>query len=323
MEWRRERGEPPLLDGAAGPVACENALLGHYAYFGAIRQLSHKTLHVRLYAIKRLHLENGIHLDYTVMHRLKTVQRGLRNVQGESVRKLAITIDMLRDIHAHDGLDENDWDDQLAYTAILTGFFFLLRSVEYLHTEHGVDPKKTVRVEHVTFWRRGQRISREGPLEADRVVLLIPYSKTDALGVGVELEIDIDEGNPLCPVEAFNRLRRLAPNRFGPARDQRYLFTTSNGLVLRKARVQALLKASAQRAGFDPKDFTSHSLRAGGASAMYHNGYGIDAIKRRGRWVSDVWKIYVQGLSATRQDYTQRMTTTATLLRDQRRTGGD
>ena len=87
------------MDGAAGPVACENALLEHYAYYGAIRQLSHKTLLVRLYAIKRLHLENGIHLDYTVMHRLKTVQRGLRNVQGESARKLAITIDMLRDIH--------------------------------------------------------------------------------------------------------------------------------------------------------------------------------------------------------------------------------
>ena len=80
LEWRPERGEPPLLDGAAGPVACENALLEHYAYYRAIRQLSHKTLHVRLYAIKRLYLENGIHLDYTVMHRLKTVQRGLRNI---------------------------------------------------------------------------------------------------------------------------------------------------------------------------------------------------------------------------------------------------
>ena len=75
LDWRHERREPPLLDGAAGPVACENALLEHYAYFGAVR---HKTLHERLYAIKRLHLENGIHLDYTVMHRLKTVQRGLR-----------------------------------------------------------------------------------------------------------------------------------------------------------------------------------------------------------------------------------------------------
>ena len=67
--------------------------------------------------------------------------------------------------------------------------------------------------------------------------------------------------------------------------------------------MQALLKASAQRAGFDPKDFTSHSSRAGEASAMYHNEYGINATKRRWRWVSDGWKIYVQGLSATRQDY--------------------
>ena len=321
LAWRSERGETALLDPSAGPVGCEDALIQHYAHFGANRHLSHKTLHVRLYAIKRLHLENGIHLDYTCMHRLRTIQRGLRNMQGESVRKLAITVDMLRDIQTNGGLDWADWDDQLTYTATLVGFFFLLRSIEYLSTEHGVDPKKTLRVEHITFRRRGALISRDGPLEADRVVILIPYSKTDALGVGVELAIDIDRGNPLCPVEAFNRLRRMEPARFSPARDQRYLFTCHNGLVLKKVRVQALLKASARRAGYNPEEFTSHSLRAGGASAMYHNGYGIDQIKRRGRWVSDVWKIYVQGLSVAREDYTKRMTTTTTLLRDQRRTG--
>ena len=49
-----------------------------------------------------------------------------------------------------------------------------------------------------------------------------------------------------------------------------------------------------------------------------HNQFTVDQIKRRGRWSSNVWKIYVQGLSETPTDYTQRMTANATLLLPQR-----
>jgi hypothetical protein len=36
------------------------------------------------------------------------------------------------------------------------------------------------------------------------------------------------------------------------------------------------------------------SLRSGGATAMYHAGFSVEAIQRRGRWASDCWKIYVR-----------------------------
>ena len=255
------------------------------------------------------------------MHRLKTAQRGLRNLQGASKRKLAVTTAMLMDIHDHANLDGSNWDDVLAFTAILVGFFFLLRSVEYLRTEHGVDPKKCIKNQHVSYFSNGVLIAGDSNTPATRVVILVPFSKTDAEGVGVELEIDIDSSNPLCPVKALNRLRAIRPQRFSAARSERHAFTLSNGRVLDKGRIHSLLRGSAGRLGFNPDDFTSHSLRAGGASAMYHNHFTIDQIKRRGRWSSDVWKIYVQGLSETPTNYTQRMTANATLLRPQRMTG--
>ena len=97
------------------------------------------------------------------------------------------------------------------------------------------------------------------------------------------------------------------------------VFTLRSGMVLAKAQVHRVLKAAARRAGFDPKDFTSHSLRAGGASAMYHNGFTYEQIQRRGRWVSDVWKIYVQGTSDQEMNMTQRMSENATNLNGLRR----
>ena len=94
------------------------------------------------------------------------------------------------------------------------------------------------------------------------------------------------------------------------------MFATANGKVLHKNRIHHLLKEAARRAGFEPADFTSQSLRAGGASAMYHKGFSAEDIQRRGRWVSDVWKVYIQGNSDGAATMTRRMSTNATVIHD-------
>ena len=71
------------------------------------------------------------------------------------------------------------------------------------------------------------------------------------------------------------------------------------------------------------RDFEASSFggaggfRAGGASAMYHNGFSAEEIQRRGRWVSDVWKVYIQGNSEGAAAMTRRMSTNSTMLHDQ------
>ena len=183
-----------------------------------------------------------------------------------------MTTPMLRDILEHGDVDRSTWDGALLWAAITTGFFCLLRSCEYLKTEHGVDRQKCIRWEHLTFFRDGVEISYQDRRFADKVLVFIPYSKTDVTGEGVHIRLDLDADNPLCPVAAFNDL--------------------------------------------NPKDFKSHPLHAGGASAMYHNGFTYEQIQRRGRWVSDVWKIYVQGTSDEEMNMTQRMSKYALNLID-------
>ena len=134
------------------------------------------------------------------------------------------------------------------------------------------------------------------------------------------LVIDADPGNELCVVDMLNNLREMNPSRFSGAAAHLPFFRTWNGRVLHKHKVQDLLKGSAARFGFDPKDFTSHSLRAGGASAMYHNHFTQEEIQRRGRWVSDVWKIYIQGNSEGAAEMTKRMTQHSTLLHERLKT---
>ena len=52
---------------------------------------------------------------------------------------------MLRDINENSVLDLAKWDVAIKLTATLTGFFFLLRSCEYLRTEHATDPEKFIK----------------------------------------------------------------------------------------------------------------------------------------------------------------------------------
>ena len=98
--------------------------------------------------------------------------------------------------------------------------------------------------------------------------------------------------------------------RYAQRRQQRV--PDEDGLVLHKYHLQKLLQGAAGWFGFKPKYFTSHSLRAGGASAIYHNGFTMEEIQRRGRWVSDVWKIYIQGNSADAALMTKRMSENST-----------
>ena len=47
---------------------------------------------------------------------------------------------------------------------------------------------------------------------------------------------------------------------------------------------------------------------------MYHNGFSAEEIQRRDRWVSDVWKVYIQWNSEGAEAMTRRMSTNSTML---------
>ena len=65
--------------------------------------------------------------------------------------------------------------------------------------------------------------------------------------------------------------------------------------VLERSTVDTALKAAAVALGLDPADHATHSLRAGGATALYAIGsqWPPSKIQRRGRWLSDCWLLYI------------------------------
>ena len=90
-------------------------------------------------------------------------------------------------------------------------------------------------------------------------------------------------------------------------RQGEYLFLLDDGNVIEKTVIARLLRTAALRSGLDPSVMDTHSLRAGGCTAMADAGFPEHEIQRRGRWASACWKIYCWGTRALGSDVANRM----------------
>ena len=97
-------------------------------------------------------------------------------------------------------------------------------------------------------------------------------SKDGVLRSLIEIE------SALCTVETFQQWKKMAFN----TGDER---SCVSGLRLREL-VSAITKTAALANGAHDKRIDTHSLRAGGAEALYTQGVLLDIIQRWGRWES-------------------------------------
>ena len=77
------------------------------------------------------------------------------------------------------------------------------------------------------------------------------------------------------------------------------LFTKSNGTCYTYKQLQSKLEEVSQRLGLQQK-FTSHSLRAGGATNAFLSGVPSEIIKILGHWKSDCYLRYIRMAEQTR-----------------------
>ena len=71
------------------------------------------------------------------------------------------------------------------------------------------------------------------------------------------------------------------------------LFTLTSGLVIHRDLVEKTLRAAAERLNLPMEMFSTHSFRAGGATAMWAAKCAVEEIQRRGRWVSQCFRLYI------------------------------
>ena len=125
--------------------------------------------------------------------------------------------------------------------------------------------------------------------------LFLRSSKADQYNNGCLLNHHrADEANAdLCPVRSLWALFRLFPER---AQEERYLplFRWADGSAATRDQIRRRLQRAGLALGI-PADATGmHSLRSGGATAIYNaTGGNVPLVKRLGRWASDAFEGYI------------------------------
>ena len=268
--------------------------MGFYCYHAETVNWSPSWLHVQLYATRFYHMIEGYELDLRTMSRLAAAKKGYKRNYGGPQRKVAgVTVEVLHEAYANGGLDYSVWDDLLLLTSICTAFAFLLRSSEYLRKGESPDPEKCLRVEHVIVALDGEDHHAPVGVRGNEVAMFQPGSKNGWLGQGSSNNTYEDpDDSPLCVVGLFNLLRAAMKPNFLSAVGA-HLFTLTSGFVIHRDLVERTLREAAGGLNMPAEVFSTHSLRAGGATAMWAANYTAEQIQRRGRWVSQCFRIYI------------------------------
>ncbi|CAE7205713.1 unnamed protein product [Symbiodinium sp. CCMP2592] len=263
--WSARQGWPTeFLDKSEPVEANENKLLGFLGYLGWLGN-SVASLKQAVFAIKDGHKRGG---------------------QGDPTekmpRRLGVTPGMLKWIAEVMGphlaaTAEERFDSIMVLAALNTAWFFMLRAKEYCES-NGVD---------YAMIMRGVDLKIECDEKGEAFVTLqFRKTKTDQEAFGTCKTMYASGVKDLCVVEALLRFRGLPPNASGTEATQ----------------VQYLLQQAAAGVGLPPGRFMSHSLRIGGASALFQATGEIEVVKRTGRWSSSAVQRYLHdGETALKQ----------------------
>lgn len=222
--------------------------------------LNPRTLTRRLTALKHWHLYQGFS-DPTASPFVRKTLKGILNVHGKPKnRASALTLEQLTQMIIW--IKEQNTFAMWRNNALLQmGFFGAFRASELI----------VLQVENLSFVPEG-------------VDVLIPRSKTDAIGEGQYCAIPYGQGE-LCPVTALKTWCEKAEitegaifrgiNKHGKLSEQP-LSSQSVSLTIKKVAKACQLHQETA--------FSSHSLRRGFATTASRKGATFVSIMRHGRW---------------------------------------
>lgn len=202
--------------------------------------------------------------------------RGLINFFGQVDKtepKHALTLEDLGRIF--DQLDLSNFEDSTFWATLTTAFFGLLRVSEYTDG--------ALRQQHV-------RLTDQG------VILTIPFSKTSLHPVEVRLSARDDF---LCPLKAVEHYQIFLGKASQEAKAGFFLAKARATDPLTKAKFIAKLKSHVKAMGLNPANYSGHSLRRGGCTAMFLAGVNETFIAAHGRWRSLEYRKYLDFVNDT------------------------
>ena len=208
---------------------------------------------------------------------------------------------VLRKMH---NLASSPW--QIATAQLLIGaIFFAMRSCEYLETNTHESNRRTriTRLKNFVFRRDGKTIAHDDPnlTESNIVIVTFEFQKNDKRDVSIHMFRTNDPVlNPVVAwASAVQRIRSypgatehtkicaiLSP-------DGKSIISIQNNHVRDHLRVIVHLIGE-DKLGFTKDEIGLHSIRSGGAMAMFLSHISTIIIQRVGRWSSEAFLEYIR-----------------------------
>lgn len=173
--------------------------------------------------------------------------------------------------------------------ALLTAWLFMMRASEYCESGP-LNKEMILRGVDVKLTRDGEEAERGCANEA---TVQFRKTKSDQEAFGSCKTMGSTGTRLLCPVEALEEYRAVAPIRFKGGEAWLPLFRWADGSMLKRLEVQEILQRAARAEGLPADRFLSHSLRIGGASALFQVSADMELVKRMGRWSSAAVQRYL------------------------------
>ena len=194
-------------------------------------------------------------------------------------------------------------ETQRAISQLTIGaFYFAMRSCEYCKVPQAQKRRTDIlRLRNIVFLRRGRIIPHSSPeLEyADCVVITFEFQKKDERNDTVTMHATGHKF--MCPVRAWAAIIRRIRNYQGSDDNTPVSAVWKNNRIehITSKQIVDAINTAAEAIGWESLgvkkgDFGTHSIRSGGAMAMYLDEVPIFTIMMIGRWSSDAFLKYIR-----------------------------
>jgi hypothetical protein len=231
---------------------------------------------------------------------LQRQHKSYRNLNKNLKKQKAITASVLLNMHDHAQLPFSTPAEKATADLAIGAFFFAMRSCKYVHVT-GTRQTKPLRLQNLRFFRNNRVMSLDDPdlCSATALSITFQFQKTDVRNETVHQHVT--EHPILCPVLRWAAIVQRILDY--PGCDENSLvitvLTNDQQKLVTSAFLATQLQAAAKRIGEDVLGYShlgigTHSIRSGGAMAMYLAGVPVFTIMLIGRWSSDAFLRYIR-----------------------------
>jgi site-specific recombinase XerD len=237
----------------------------YISYMSADYKVS--TIKRRLSAVSSYHLERNLS-NPVAAEPIKILLKGLKREKGVAAdqKNPLLTNDLAKIIYSMPDTLKATRDKAI----LLIGFAGAFRRSEL----------SSLNIEDVEFVESG-------------AIINLRRSKTDQEGRGQKKAISCGTNPDTCPVNALKNWIESAGIKTGAL----FVSMDRHGNLKQRITSQSIaliIKKYAKLVGYDIKDFSGHSLRAGFATQASKNGASDHKIKEHGGWKSSVYHQYIR-----------------------------